>query len=70
VGDLLLAGDTLFQRSVGRTDLPGGDARTLVRSIKQRLYTLDPDTKVIPGHGPVTRIGDEKRGNPFVNDRQ
>jgi hydroxyacylglutathione hydrolase len=66
VDSLLLAGDTLFQRSVGRTDLPGGDFDTLERSIKERLYTLDPDTKVIPGHGPVTRIGDEKRGNPFV----
>lgn len=65
-GPLLLAGDTLFQRSVGRTDLPGGNFDTLSRSIKTRLYALDPDTAVIPGHGPRTRIGDEARHNPFV----
>ena len=65
-GRLLFAGDTLFKRSVGRTDLPGGDSATLARSIKQRLYTLDPDTVVVPGHGPTTILGDEARGNPFV----
>jgi glyoxylase-like metal-dependent hydrolase (beta-lactamase superfamily II) len=65
-GPLLLAGDTLFARSIGRTDLPGGDFPTIERSIKTRLYTLDPDTIVIPGHGPRTTIGDEARGNPFV----
>jgi glyoxylase-like metal-dependent hydrolase (beta-lactamase superfamily II) len=65
-GPLLLAGDTLFRRSVGRTDLPGGDARTLERSIQQRLYTRDPDALVIPGHGPTTTLGDEARANPFV----
>ncbi len=63
---LLLSGDTLFDGSVGRTDLPGGDFPTLERSIQQRLYTLDPDVKVIPGHGPTTTIGDELRSNPFV----
>lgn len=63
---LLLSGDTLFDGSVGRTDLPGGDFPTLERSIQQRLYTLDPDVKVIPGHGPATTIGDERRSNPFV----
>ncbi len=63
---LLLSGDTLFEGSVGRTDLPGGDFPTLERSIKSRLYTLDPDIKVIPGHGPPTTIGDESRFNPFV----
>jgi glyoxylase-like metal-dependent hydrolase (beta-lactamase superfamily II) len=63
---LLLSGDTLFNRSIGRTDLPGGDFSTLERSILDRLYTLDPDTRVIPGHGPVTTIGDERRANPFV----
>ena len=63
---LLFAGDTLFRRSVGRTDLPGGDSATLKRSIQQRLYTRDPDTLVIPGHGPTTKLGDEARGNPFV----
>jgi hydroxyacylglutathione hydrolase len=65
-GPLLLAGDTLFQRSIGRTDLPGGDFATIQRSIKQKLYTLDPDTAVIPGHGPATTVGDEARHNPFV----
>ena len=63
---LLLAGDTLFRRSVGRTDLPGGDARTLARSIRERLYTRDLDAVVIPGHGPTTSLGDEARANPFV----
>jgi glyoxylase-like metal-dependent hydrolase (beta-lactamase superfamily II) len=65
-GPLLLAGDTLFQRSIGRTDLPGGDFATITRSIKRRIYTLDPDTAVIPGHGPRTTVGDEARHNPFV----
>jgi hydroxyacylglutathione hydrolase len=65
-GDLLLAGDTLFQRSIGRTDLPGGDYATIERSIKRRIYTLDPDTAVIAGHGPRTTVGDEARHNPFV----
>ena len=62
----LFSGDTLFNRSVGRTDLPTGDSATLQKSIKQRLYTLDSDTKVVPGHGPSTIIGEEKRSNPFV----
>ncbi len=65
-GPLLFAGDTLFQGSVGRTDLPGGDFPTLERSIRERLYSLDPDTLVIPGHGAPTSIGDETRANPFV----
>jgi hydroxyacylglutathione hydrolase len=63
---LLFAGDTLFRRSVGRTDLPGGDGRQLATSIKDRLYVRDPATLVIPGHGPSTTIGDEARANPFV----
>lgn len=63
---LVFAGDTLFRGSVGRTDLPGGDARTLQRSIKERLYTRDLDALVIPGHGPTTTLGDEARANPFV----
>jgi hydroxyacylglutathione hydrolase len=63
---LLFAGDTLFRRSVGRTDLPGGDGKQLARSIKERLYTRDPDLVVIPGHGPTTKIGDEAKANPFV----
>jgi hydroxyacylglutathione hydrolase len=63
---LLLSGDTLFHGSVGRTDLPGGNSAQIARSIQQRLYTLDGDTVVIPGHGPVTKVGDEARSNPFV----
>ncbi len=63
---LLLAGDTLFRRGVGRTDLWGGDYATIERSIRQRLYCLDEDAIVITGHGPQTRLGDEMRDNPFV----
>jgi hydroxyacylglutathione hydrolase len=63
---LVLAGDTLFQGSVGRTDLPGGDAAQLARSIRGKLYTLPQETTVIPGHGENTSIGDERRLNPFV----
>ena len=62
---LLLAGDTLFAGSVGRTDLPGGDMATLVESLK-KLTALPDDTLVIPGHGPHTTIGAEKRSNPFL----
>ena len=62
---LLLSGDTLFAGSVGRTDLPGGDMATLMESLK-KLTALPDDTIVIPGHGPRTTIGDEKRGNPFL----
>jgi glyoxylase-like metal-dependent hydrolase (beta-lactamase superfamily II) len=63
---ILLSGDTLFSGSIGRTDLPGGDYATIEKSIKTRLYALDGDTVVIPGHGPPTKIGDEARHNPFV----
>ncbi|MBA3398022.1 MAG: MBL fold metallo-hydrolase [Deltaproteobacteria bacterium] len=65
-GRLLFAGDTLFKRSIGRTDLPGGDGKQLQASIRERLYTRDLDTVVITGHGPSTTLGDEARGNPFV----
>jgi hydroxyacylglutathione hydrolase len=63
---LMFAGDTLFRGSVGRTDLPGGDRAALVESIKGKLYTRDLDTVVIPGHGPVTKLGDEARSNMYV----
>jgi glyoxylase-like metal-dependent hydrolase (beta-lactamase superfamily II) len=62
----VLTGDALFNQSIGRTDLPGGDLDTLVRSITHRLFSLDDDTTVYPGHGPETTIGDEKLANPFV----
>lgn len=63
---LLIAGDTLFQESVGRTDLPTGSMSTLVRSIKDKLFILPDDTKVYPGHGDSTTIGYEKQYNPFA----
>jgi hydroxyacylglutathione hydrolase len=67
VGDgFVLTGDALFNQSIGRTDLPGGDFDTLVDSIKNRLFRLDDEIIVYPGHGPETSIGDEKLANPFV----
>ncbi len=62
----LIAGDTLFQGSIGRTDLPGGDAGMIATSIRGALYKLPEDTIVYPGHGAATDIGTEKRSNPFV----
>ncbi len=64
--NLLLAGDTLFAGSIGRTDLPGGDTRALLRSIHNRLLPLPETTIVIPGHGPATTIGYERDTNPFL----
>lgn len=63
---LLIAGDTLFLGSVGRTDFPGGDSNALRKSIKERIYTLDEAAVVVPGHGPETSIGQEMRFNAFV----
>ncbi|MFK8019245.1 MAG: MBL fold metallo-hydrolase [Pseudomonadales bacterium] len=63
---LLVAGDTLFKQSIGRTDLPGGDFKVIEKSIRERIYTLDPEASVITGHGPSTSIGEEMRANPFV----
>jgi glyoxylase-like metal-dependent hydrolase (beta-lactamase superfamily II) len=65
-GTVLLAGDTLFRRGVGRTDLWGGDWDQLEASIQSRLYPLDGRTLVIPGHGPATTLGEEAAQNPFV----
>lgn len=65
--NLLVAGDTLFRRSIGRTDFPGGDFKTIEASITERLYTLNDDAMVITGHGPATTIGEEKQENPFVS---
>jgi hydroxyacylglutathione hydrolase len=62
----LIAGDTLFRDSIGRTDLPGGDGRQILRSIHTKLLTLPGDATVIPGHGPNTTIGREKERNPFL----
>lgn len=63
---VLFSGDTLFAGSIGRTDLAGGSFEEIIRSIKERLLVLPPDTVVYPGHGPKSAIGDEIRGNPFV----
>ena len=63
---LLLAGDTLFAGTVGRTDLPGGNAKSLIDSIRERLLTLPEATLVIPGHGGETTIAEEREFNPFV----
>lgn len=64
----LFAGDTLFQGSVGRVDLPGGSGATLLESIRTRLFGLPDDMIVFPGHGPTTTIGNERRDNPFVGE--
>jgi hydroxyacylglutathione hydrolase len=63
---LLIAGDTLFAGSVGRTDLPGGEGPQLIRSIHTQLLTLPDEVRVIPGHGPATTIGEERETNPFL----
>ncbi|MGH2535976.1 MAG: MBL fold metallo-hydrolase [Candidatus Promineifilaceae bacterium] len=65
---LLFAGDVLFQDSIGRTDLPGGDYKRLMASIRGRLLTLPDETAVLSGHGPATTIGRERRSNPFLVD--
>jgi len=62
-----IGGDVLFQNSIGRTDLPGGDYDTLISSIKNKLFRLPDDTKVHSGHGPSTTIGYEKKNNPFLS---
>jgi glyoxylase-like metal-dependent hydrolase (beta-lactamase superfamily II) len=63
---LAFVGDALFAGSVGRTDLPGGDFAVLENSIRSQIYTLPDTTKVFPGHGPDTTVGEEKRSNPYV----
>jgi glyoxylase-like metal-dependent hydrolase (beta-lactamase superfamily II) len=63
---LLLAGDTLFAGSIGRTDLPGGDFDQILTSLRSRLLTLPDETRVVPGHGPGTTIGEERVANPFL----
>lgn len=65
---LALVGDVIFRGSIGRSDLPGGDYRTLIRSIRERLLILGDDVRFIPGHGPMSTLGTERRGNPFLVD--
>jgi glyoxylase-like metal-dependent hydrolase (beta-lactamase superfamily II) len=65
--DILITGDTLFAGSVGRSDFPGGSHNVLISSIKNKLLKFPPETKVYPGHGPSSTIGDEESGNPFLS---
>jgi glyoxylase-like metal-dependent hydrolase (beta-lactamase superfamily II) len=67
-GDVLFSGDTLFRRSIGRTDLWGGSTPQILESIRDRLLTLPGGLRVIPGHGDETTIADEGRKNPFVGE--
>jgi hydroxyacylglutathione hydrolase len=64
----VFVGDTLFAGSIGRTDFPGGNFETIKKSIQQKLFTLNDDVKVYPGHGPATTVGVERRTNPFVGE--
>ena len=62
----LIAGDTLFAGSIGRTDLPGGSYKKIIASLQEKLMALPDDTVVVPGHGPLTTIGEERESNPFL----
>ncbi|MDP0501971.1 MAG: MBL fold metallo-hydrolase [Verrucomicrobiota bacterium JB022] len=63
---IAVVGDAIFKRGVGRYDLPGGDEATLMRSIKEQIFTLPPETQLLPGHGPATTVDEESRLNPYV----
>jgi hydroxyacylglutathione hydrolase len=65
----LIAGDTLFAGSIGRTDLPGGSFEKIMRSLHDKLLSLPDETAVVPGHGPLTSIGAERESNPFLKKR-
>jgi glyoxylase-like metal-dependent hydrolase (beta-lactamase superfamily II) len=62
---LVICGDALFAGSIGRTDFPGGDMELLLENIRRKVFILPDDTLVLPGHGPVSTVGREKRTNPF-----
>ncbi len=66
---MLIAGDTLFAGSIGRTDLPGGSSEKIIDSLQQKVLALPDDTLVVPGHGPLTTIGEERESNPFLVKR-
>jgi len=65
---ILFSGDTLFCQGIGRTDFPGASLDTLIKSIKERLFTLSDDTLILPGHGPSSTIGKEKASNPILQE--
>ena len=66
----MIAGDTLFAGSIGRTDLPGGSMDKIISSLHDKLMQLPDETIVVPGHGPLTTIGEERETNPFITDSQ
>lgn len=65
-GDIVFCGDTVFCESIGRTDLPGGSYKEILQSIKDKILPMDDETKLLPGHGPATTVGWERRRNPFL----
>jgi hydroxyacylglutathione hydrolase len=65
---IAIVGDVLFQNSIGRTDFPGGNYQQLVSSIRENLFPLGDDVTFVPGHGPTSTFGAERRSNPFVGD--
>lgn len=67
INGVLFTGDTLFNFSIGRTDLPGGSYRQIIQSIKNKIMPYPDETKVFPGHGPATTVGEERRFNPFLS---
>ncbi|MFY9975589.1 MAG: MBL fold metallo-hydrolase, partial [Chromatiaceae bacterium] len=69
LGRLASVGDVLFRGSIGRTDLPRGDHTQLIASITERLFPLGDDVRFIPGHGPMSTLGEERRNNPYVGTR-
>ena len=68
--NIAFVGDVLFQGSIGRTDFPRGDYDTLVNSIRGKLWPLGDDVQFVPGHGPMSTFGEERRHNPFVADKR
>lgn len=69
VGKLAFVGDLIFAGSIGRTDLPGGSYETLLESVRRKVFVLPDDTVLLPGHGPTTTVGEERRSNPFFTGR-